>query len=99
MKNNDIDNAIKFCRNCKEESLSYCNPKLAEEYEKINTLLQELKHLKNIYSDAFDPEESVCSNCRKRVHHNQTQDSPEEDGCMGIEANLWTIGGCKEYEQ
>lgn len=54
---------------------------------------------KKLYEEIYDPSESVCRSCKKRQHFNQTEDSPEEDGCMGIEANLWTIGGCKEYEE
>lgn len=53
---------------------------------------------KKLYEEIYDPSESVCWNCKKFVQCEQTSDSPEEVGCMGIEANLLTIGGCKEYE-
>lgn len=53
---------------------------------------------KKLYEDIYDPSMSACWNCKKLIHSEQTEDSPEEYGCIGCECNLFTIGGCKEYE-
>lgn len=88
----NIDETIKKFKDVLFEAKQMCNTPMEQLY---NNTLEILKAYKEIY----DPSESVCMNCKKLVHYEQMKDSPEEYGCTGCECNLFTVGGCKEYEE
>lgn len=60
------------------------------------------KELYLFYKQQYDmlhDDESECWSCKNLEHFPQTEDSPEECGCSGCEANLFTVGGCRYYKE